>query len=60
MCSSDLFPVFNIADSSITIGVLVLLIGVWYKEILLQKPIGAEEKPAEEPPAEPAGESASE
>jgi signal peptidase II len=26
------FPVFNVADSSITIGVLVLLIGVWFKE----------------------------
>ncbi len=26
------FPVFNIADSSITVGVIVLLLGVWYKE----------------------------
>lgn len=58
--SVGIFPVFNIADSSITIGVLVLLLGVWYKEILLQKPIGAQEQPAEDQPAEPAGESASE
>jgi len=26
------FPVFNVADSSITVGVIVLLLGVWYKE----------------------------
>ncbi len=26
------FPVFNVADSSITIGVIVLLLGVWVKE----------------------------
>jgi signal peptidase II len=26
------FPVFNIADASITIGVIVLLLGVWIKE----------------------------
>ncbi len=58
--SVGLFPVFNIADSSITIGVLVLLLGVWYKEILLQKPIGADAAPNEDQPAEPAGESASE
>ncbi len=26
------FPVFNVADSSITIGVVVLIFGVWYQE----------------------------
>jgi signal peptidase II len=26
------FPVFNVADSSITVGVIVLLLGVWVKE----------------------------
>ena len=26
------FPVFNVADLSITIGVIVLLLGVWWKE----------------------------
>jgi len=26
------FPVFNVADSSITIGVIVLLLGLWIKE----------------------------
>jgi len=26
------FPVFNVADSSITVGVIVLLLGVWWKE----------------------------
>ena len=26
------FPVFNVADSSITVGVVVLLLGVWVKE----------------------------
>ena len=30
--SIGVFPVFNIADSSITVGVIVLLFGVWIKE----------------------------
>jgi signal peptidase II len=31
------FPVFNIADSSISVGVVVLLLGVWVKERLEKK-----------------------
>ena len=27
------FAVFNVADASITVGVIILLIGVWFKEI---------------------------
>jgi len=30
--SVGVFPVFNVADSSITVGVIVLLLGVWLKE----------------------------
>ena len=30
--SVGVFPVFNFADASITVGVLVLLLGVWLKE----------------------------
>lgn len=31
------FPVFNIADSSITIGCVVLLLGVWWQERIAKK-----------------------
>jgi len=26
------FPVFNVADASITVGVIILVVGVWWKE----------------------------
>lgn len=54
--SVGIFPVFNVADSSITIGVIVLLLGIWYKEILLQKPLMGEANPAPEQPGETTGE----
>ena len=43
------FPVFNVADASISIGVAVLILGVWIKE--RQEPAGTpeeESQPAEE------------
>ena len=43
------FPVFNIADSSITIGTVVLLLGVYLQERALQKEkmAGSPDKPSE-------------
>ena len=38
------FPVFNIADASITIGVAVLLLGVWLKEKTAKKESHSEEE----------------
>ncbi|MEW6402911.1 MAG: signal peptidase II [Chloroflexota bacterium] len=35
--SVSVLPVFNIADASITVGVLVLLLGVWLKERAIRK-----------------------
>ena len=51
------FAVFNLADASITTGVLVLLIGVWYKELKERKQAAAsvvstQEKLAVEPGSE--------
>lgn len=37
------FPVFNVADSSITVGVIVLLLGVWVKERSEKKRKAAEQ-----------------
>jgi signal peptidase II len=42
--SISVFPVFNVADSSITIGVVVLLIGVWLKEQQEKKKNDAQSK----------------
>jgi signal peptidase II len=36
------FPVFNVADSSISIGVAILLLGVWFKEMQERKQAKAE------------------
>jgi signal peptidase II len=40
--SISVFPVFNIADASITVGVIVLLLGVWLKERFAKKHSGEE------------------
>jgi signal peptidase II len=42
------FPVFNIADASISIGVVVLLLGVWIKEYQDKVKAAQEKKAAEE------------
>jgi signal peptidase II len=49
--SVGVFPVFNVADSSITIGVIVLLLGVWFKEYQEKKTkqlsVAAEQSPVD-------------
>ena len=37
------FPVFNVADSSISVGVAVLLLGVWLKERSMKKLAASQE-----------------
>lgn len=39
------FPVFNVADASISIGVAVLLLGVWVSDSAIEAPEGAAEGP---------------
>lgn len=44
------FPVFNVADASITVGCVVLLLGVWWQERAAKKgyvPPGPKDKPSE-------------
>jgi signal peptidase II len=43
------FPVFNIADSSISVGCVVLLLGVWWQERMAKKEKmqAAPDKPSE-------------
>ncbi|NPV84652.1 MAG: signal peptidase II [Anaerolineae bacterium] len=45
------FPVFNVADSSITLGVAILLLGVWLQERKLKKRSCAEDRSASNPDA---------
>lgn len=47
------FAVFNLADASITVGVVILLIGVWFKELKERK--GGSSSPSDSEPtsAEP-------
>jgi signal peptidase II len=43
------FAVFNVADASISTGVVILLIGVWIKELKERKQVAAETPAAMEP-----------
>ncbi len=51
------FPVFNVADSSITIGVFVLLLGIWLQEQRQKKELAGRVAHATEPstPLDPDG-----
>lgn len=47
------FPVFNVADASISTGVVILILGVWWKD---RKPRSSEPDPGREPAADPLAE----
>jgi signal peptidase II len=50
------FPVFNVADSSISVGVAILLLGVWIKERAERKQTGSgDPRPTGEPRQTDAG-----
>lgn len=38
------FPVFNVADSSITVGVIILIIGMWFQEMQQKRAKEAENR----------------
>jgi signal peptidase II len=42
------FAVFNVADASISVGVVVLLLGAWFKELSERKKASAESIPLDE------------
>jgi signal peptidase II len=52
--SAGTFPVFNVADSSITVGTIVLLIGIYLQEraAMKEKNNAAKSQPASETPSE--------
>jgi len=49
------FPVFNVADASIFIGVVVLVVGVWWKDQKLTSPPMGEDGGASPPASEAVG-----
>ena len=47
------FPVFNVADASISVGVVVLILGLWIKERSLKSPLPAAGEPSGPPDSLP-------
>lgn len=54
------FPVFNVADASITVGAAVLFLGIWMMEIAERKKKKAESPQGDNPPGEKPSEATSE